>query len=426
VAKQPRGASRQFSLFRFLDGSLARLACIALNPMVMLLHALSKGGRARPRRILVIKFFGLGSILRGWPLFSAIRRSHPGAQLDVLTFRSNAELARRLEVFDRILDVDSSSGSALISSMFRRIGEICAGRYDIVIDMEFFSNFAAFLAALTRAPLRVGYYLRRSFRESILNRIVPYNPARHITEVYAALGRSIGVLARKDDGRSLRALPGDRVRLEALLARMGVSSGERLVVLNTASSGLCDERRWPPGRFAWLGDRFLSRGRERVLFIGAPSERGMVEEERGHCRVPGSLSLAGRTDLGMLIALLERSALVVTNDSGPAHLADAIGTPVIVLFGPESPAHYGPQGARSAAFHAGLYCSPCLNAANTKIAPCAGNNVCMSLVPKEDVLEAALEVLEGREIPRSRLETWRGYEGRWSHDDWKSVGRADR
>jgi ADP-heptose:LPS heptosyltransferase len=421
VRNQGRAASRQFSLFRLLDRSAAGLACAALNPIVALMHALSKGGRAKPRRILIIKFFGLGSILRGWPLFTALRRSHPQAELHVLTFASNAGLARRLDVFHRILDVDSSSGSALVASMFRRIGQICAERYDIVIDMEFFSNFAALLAALTRAPLRVGYFLRMSFRESILNRIVPYNPARHITDVYAALGRSIGVTASKEDGRSLRALPGDRERLDALLSRRGISPGERLVVLNTASSGLCDERRWPPGRFAWLSDRLISRGRERVLFIGASGERSMVEEERGFCRVGGSLSVAGETDLGMLIALLERAALVVTNDSGPGHLADAIGTPVIVLFGPESPAHYGPLGPRSAAFHAGLYCSPCLNAANTKIAPCAGRNACMSLVPKEDVFEAMETILEGREIPKSRLDTWRGYEGRWSHDDWKSV-----
>ncbi|HXX95474.1 MAG TPA: hypothetical protein VEN81_17775, partial [Planctomycetota bacterium] len=79
-------------------------------------------------------------------------------------------------------------------------------------------------------------------------------------------------------------------------------------------------------------------------------------------------------------------------------------------------------GPRSAAFHAGLYCSPCLNAANSKIAPCGGRNLCMSLVPQEDVLEGALALLDGGEIRRASLEKWRGYEGRWSHDDWKSVG----
>ena len=305
--------------------------------------------------------------------------------------------------------------------MFHRIGQICAARYDIVIDMEFFSNFATFLAALTRAPLRAGYYLRLGSRETIFNRIVPYNPTRHITDVYAALGRSIGVSASKSDGLSLRALPADQERLAALLDRHGVRPDERLVVLNVASSGLCDERQWPPERFAWLSDRLLERGRGRVLFVGARSERPMVEEARRRCRLSGSVNVAGETDLGTLIALLERAALVVTNDSGPAHLADAIGTPVIVLFGPESPDHYGPLGARSVAFHAGLYCSPCLNAANTKIAPCRGRNVCMQAIPREDVLEAVTAMLDGRAIPAERLAHWRGYGGRYSHDDWETL-----
>jgi len=418
---QTRGTSRQFSLFRFLDGSLARLACIALNPIVALLHALSKGGRPRPRRVLIIKFFGLGSILRGWPLFAALRRTYPRAELHLLTFASNADLARRFGTFDRVLDVDSSGLSSLVTSMFLRMAQICTGRYDIVIDMEFFSNFAALLAALTRAPLRVGYFLRMGFRESILNRIVPYNPARHITDVYAALGRTIGVTASKEDGLSLRSLPADRLGLDALLARSGVEAGESLVVLNVASSGLCDERRWPPERFAWLNDRIQARGRERVVFIGSRGERAGVEEVRGLCRAPAGLNLAGETDLGMLIALLERATLVVTNDSGPGHLADAVGSPVIVLFGPESPAHYGPLGKRSVAFHAGLYCSPCLNAANSKIAPCGGRNVCMRILPKEDVMEAVELLLEGRPVPEERREAWKGYGGRYSHDDWKSI-----
>lgn len=419
-----KGVSDRFSFFRFLDRSLGRLACAALNPLAYLHHGLSGGPAARPRRILIIKFFGLGSILRGWPLFTALRRTHPRAGIDLLTFRSNAELARRLGDFREILDVDSSGLPALVTSMFRRIGQICAARYDIVIDMEFFSNFATLLAALTRAPLRVGYYLRMSFRETIFNRIVPYNPARHITDVYAALGRSIGVAPSKEDGLSLRALPGDHDRLDALLARRGVGPGEKLVVLNTASSGLCDERRWPAERFAWLSDRLAARGRERVLFIGAPNERAMVEEARALCRAPAGLSVAGETDLGMLIALLERATLVVTNDSGPAHLADAVGTPVLVLFGPESPDHYGPLGERSVAFHAGLYCSPCLNAANTKIAPCGGRNACLRVIPREDVLEAAEAMLDGRPIPPALRTHWRGYGGRWSHDDWETLPSA--
>lgn len=410
------GAS--FAIFRFLDRFVGGLACAALTPIVWLLHELSGDREAPARLILVIKFFGMGSILRGWPLFEAVRRRHPGAAVHLLTFSSNAEIARRMGVFEEILEVRSSGALGLVRDMFHRIAQISTRRYDIVIDMEFFSNFATLLTALTRAPLRVGYYLRLSFREGILNRIVPYNPGRHITDVYAALGRSIGVEAAGAGEPRLRPGAWDAARLRDLLDRHGIGADEPLILLSVASSGLCDERRWPADRFAWLSDRLAESG--RVVYIGAPKERPQVEEVRALC-ARKSLNLAGETDLGTLIALLERARVVVANDGGPAHMADAVGAPLVALYGPESPAHYGPLGPRTVALHAGLYCSPCLSAANTKTAPCGGRNACMQAIPREDVLVAARLLLDGLPVPPELRDLWRGYGGRHAHRDWRSV-----
>ncbi len=418
-----QGGSGHFSLFRFLDRFLGGLACAAVSPLIHLMRLLAEGGLPRPRKILVIKFFGLGSILRGWPLFEAIRRAHPSAELHLLTFSSNTGIARRMGSFTRILDVDSSGPLRLLHDMFRRIGQIAVGRYDIVIDMEFFSNFATLLTALTRAPVRVGYYLRLGFREGILNRIVPYNPARHITEVYAALGRAIGVESSAEAPR-LRASEEDRGRLGELLSRRGIPPHAPIAVFGVTSSGLCDERAWPADCYAWLNDRLLSERPVRIAYVGSVRERPMVDAVLGSCRRKDGLNLAGETDLGMLVALLERSSLVVAHDSGPAHLADVVGAPLLALFGPESPDHYGPLGPRSAAFHAGLYCSPCLSAANTKVAPCGGRNACMQAIRREDVLEAAGRLLDGLPIPVERRAFWRGYGGRHSNEDWKTLRPA--
>jgi ADP-heptose:LPS heptosyltransferase len=403
-----------------LDRLAGGLACAAISPLAALMRALSRKGVPEPRRILIVKFFGLGSLLRGWPLLAGLRSRHPKAELHLLTFASNREIARRLDVFSRIRSVDSATPLRLARDLLAHMGGISAARYDVVIDMEFFSNFASLLTALTRAPVRLGYYLREGFRESLLTRIVAYNPARHITEVYAALGRALGVEAAAAEPPPIRSTPEERRRLDALLARRGAGASERLVVLNAASSGLCDERRWPPDRFAWLHDRLLDRGAGRLVYVGAGAERPLVDDVLRRCRPGTALNLAGETDLGALIALLERAALVVTNDGGPAHLADAVGAPLIVLFGPESPAHYGPLGPRAVAFHAGLYCSPCLNAVNTKVAPCGGRNACMQAIPPEDVLEAAELLLRGETLPEARRAFWRGYGGRHAREDWKS------
>lgn len=377
--------------------------------------------RRRPRRVVVLKFFGLGSILRAGPLFSAVRAACPGARLDLVTFAANADLAGRLGVFERVLAVRSDRPLRLATDLARTIACLVTGRYDVAIDLEFFSNASTFLAATTLAPVRVGYSRRRGLRERLLSRKVSYDPARHVTEVYAEAGRAAGILVAANPCPVLRSREEDRRRLEGLLAAYGMGPKDRLVLLNVTSSGLCEERRWPPDRFAWLHDRLARRRRERLAFIGLASEKRLIEEVRSRCREEPAPDLSGRTDLGLLVALIERAALLVTNDSGPAHVADAVGTPAVVLFGPETPVHYGPLNPRSVAFHAGLACSPCLNADNAKVAPCAGRNACMRAIAAEDVLEAAAAILDRGEAAEDRRRYWRGYGGRFARVDWTSF-----
>lgn len=420
MKRSARPPARLFALFRWVDRVLGAAACSALVPWAWLLKILAPARRP-PRRILVLKFFGLGSILRAGPLFGAIREAYPRASLDLVTFAANGEVARRLEVFSNVLTVRTDRLDRLAADLIRTVARLVTGRYDVAIDLEFFSSAATFLAAATLAPQRVGYFRGRGVRERLLSAKVSYDPARHVTDVYAEAGRAAGVAVSRDRRPALRARPEDRRRLEELLASLGVGREERLVLLNVTSSGLCEERRWIPERFAWLHDRLVERGRERLAFIGLAGERPLVDEVRVRCRTNPGLDLSGRTDLGLLVALLERAALLVTNDSGPAHLADAVGTPAIVLFGPETPVHYGPLSPRSVVFHAGLACSPCLNAENAKVAPCGGRNACMKAIPAEDVLEAAAALLDRGEVGEDRRRFWRGYAGRFARVDWKTF-----
>ena len=96
-----------------------------------------------------------------------------------------------------------------------------------------------------------------------------------------------------------------------------------------------------------------------------------------------------------LCALLQRSALLITNDSGPLHLAEALATPTVSFFGPETPLLYGPTGDNQVVFYKGIYCSPCLNVHNQKQAPCKGNNVCMKLINPDEVFASANMLLRG-------------------------------
>ena len=116
--------------------------------------------------------------------------------------------------------------------------------------------------------------------------------------------------------------------------------------------------------------------------------REVVGGIKGSDRV---VNLAGKTSIGVLLAVMEKFSIFVANDSGPLHLAASIGIKTVSFFGPETPTLYGPMGGDSLIFYEGIYCSPCLNVFNAKTAPCSGHNICMQKIEAENVFNVMKE-----------------------------------
>jgi ADP-heptose:LPS heptosyltransferase len=169
--------------------------------------------------------------------------------------------------------------------------------------------------------------------------------------------------------------------------------GGPVVLLNPNASDLLPLRKWPTERFVELARRILAdHPTARVGLTGAPVERDAVDalvREIGSARV---FSLAGRTTLRQLLAVYAVSDVLVTNDSGPGHFAALTPVRTVVLFGPETPATYGPLGRDAHVLYAGLACSPCVNALNHRFSPCR-NNVCMQAITVEQVLRQVTALL---------------------------------
>jgi ADP-heptose:LPS heptosyltransferase len=130
--------------------------------------------------------------------------------------------------------------------------------------------------------------------------------------------------------------------------------------------------------------------------IGSPDERNYVENLRQRTREPERVdNFAGKFDVEGLIALLERADLLVSNDSGPLHIAAAMGKPVVALFGPETPVMYAPLSARATVFYRPPACSPCVNVHDNKMATChLGHALCLEGIAPDDVLAASRFTLE--------------------------------
>src|SRR5207244_6030784 len=180
--------------------------------------------------------------------------------------------------------------------------------------------------------------------------------------------------------------------VDRTLAEAHIGLDDRIAVVHPGTGANFTLRRWAPERFAGVADYLTERG-FRIVLTGVRAEADIVARVRQHMTAP-AFDAIGRFSLGELLALLRRASLVISNDTGPIHLASGQGTPVIGLYGPNTPALYGARGAYAMAFYLGLPCSPCMTNVNEKASDCQ-DNICMKLMTVGQVIESLSRIFDG-------------------------------
>jgi ADP-heptose:LPS heptosyltransferase len=351
----------------------------------------------RWRTVLVIKCFGMGSILLSSSLLAGLRRLSPGARILFLTFDVNREIVQRFPEVADIVTIRTSGPLSLLSDITAALRRIRVAKPDVVFDLEYFSKFSSFVSLLSGAPVRVGYELPVRWRRTVLTHPIPLDRHRHARDVLMSQLGPFGSFVNEEHAR-LRATGEERSRVDVTLRPVGDRTPLVTVNMNAGPTAL--ERRWPPERFV-AAVRILADDLPDAVFCftGSTGERAYVagaiaSDPRVAAR---SVNLAGQLSIGELVALLEKSDVFLTNDTGPMHLAGALGTATVALFGPESPDHYGPDGDVRIVYKA-LPCSPCLNVYNAKVVACPYNAACMSAIEVDEVVRAVHEALATQKV----------------------------
>jgi lipopolysaccharide heptosyltransferase II len=390
-----------FSKMRLMDRHLGSVLCGCFS-LVKRMERRFQRSPEEPlhlQKILVTKYFGMGSLILASPMVRALRQRYPNARIDLLTIEQNRALSEILPIFDKVHTVDTRTLRSVVKSMLSALHRIRREKYDVVIDAEFFSRLSSLVTYLVRARYSVGFYLPEIWRGNFLTHPVHFNYYRHAILGFMALARSLG--AESADYALERLVISNEAEksVRAKLKTLGVRPGQRLICVNVNTGPLSPERRWPEENFAKLIKMVLSDFPETVvLLIGAPSDVPLVGKLHAlidwedQTRV---MNVAGKFNLPELCAVLQISDLLVTNDSGPLHVAEALATPTVSFFGPETPLLYGPTGDNQIVFYKGIYCSPCLNVHNQKKAPCNGNNVCMKVISPGEVFASTRRILLG-------------------------------
>ncbi len=333
------------------------------------------------RRILVVRPGGLGDMLLLLPVLRALQARYPDARLDLVCERRNLDVVQLAGLNVGCLPYDTQP-FALLRGLLR-------GHYDLAVDTEQFHNFSAVFALLSGARVRIGFNINPR-RNALYTHLIDYAPAAREDEQFAQLLAPLG----GDPGPAPFAgcLAGANLPLPPAAAGAWPSSGEGrrgVAVLHAGCS--TPYKLWPPERFAALGQRLRDNPGVDLVLVGGRDDLVMRNALLANLRGAGGgvVDLVGRLTLMETAAVIQRARLFVGPDSGLAHLAAALGTPSVVLFGPSEPRKWGLIAARHAVVRHKLPCAPCFIFGYSK--PCR-TIACMERITVDAVHAACRDV----------------------------------
>ncbi len=329
-----------------------------------------------PRRILVVRLSALGDVLLATPAVRALAGRFPQARLDWLVEAAYLPLVER-SPHARAVAYEKAGAHAGVRGLLGLRRRLAEERYDLVVDLQDKPK-TRLLHSL--AP-RCLAWSKRTAGEALFSLVGRERPLTraHAVDLYFEALAPLGL--KPEDRRLELRLDPEHERAAARIVPPGR-------VAAVAPGARWASKRWPPERFAEVVRALAARGFAPLL-LGGPGDAELLAAVRASLPgepVPDTTSLG----VGGLAAAIARSAVVVANDSGPVHLASALGVPVVALFGPTSPERWRPLSERSQVVRLPLPCSPCSNHGG---ASCPlGHHACLRDLPAEQVLAAVERV----------------------------------
>ncbi|HKR12953.1 MAG TPA: glycosyltransferase family 9 protein [Pyrinomonadaceae bacterium] len=302
-----------------------------------------------PRKILVIDFGQLGDVVLSLPALRALRQRFPHAQITVAAGKPANEVVALSGYANEVFEVDRVAlrdGNTLVSiwRIFKFVQKVREAKFDFVIDLHSLSE-TNLLGYLSGAPHRL--YSRRPGRSlDYLANFKPRPPVedrtRHAVDRYLEVLKPLDI----ENAPRIPVLPTNVVgdaAVDSLLAKAKAQSGELLVGLIPGAGNIT--RRWPLENYVQLADHLIRNDRVRVIVFAGPEEQAMMTEMR--TLFPQGTIFFDKLTIPQLISALARLTLAVSNDTGPAHLASAVGVPVIVVMDRLTPHDYMPLGEQN-------------------------------------------------------------------------------
>lgn len=330
------------------------------------------------KRILIINLAFIGDVLLSTPVARALRDAFPEAVIDMLVIPLAAPIARGNPYINNIIEYDKRGRHKKIGELIKLIRQLRTNRYDLAVTTNFAPRGTA-LAWVAGIRYRAGYDAQHAgwFLTHMASSHRPL--VRHEAENYLDVLKPLGI-STADTSLAFKVDPADT---ETMRQKVRYNPGKRLILI--CPVGSYSQKSWSADGFAELIRSFTPAA--ECYLIGAQKEEAELTAINA---TAGNLAtvLAGTLSLGELAALITKADLLISVDTGPMHMADALGTPVLALFGPTDPCKWGPRGPRSVVLYSPADCSPCWGRTECP------DHKCMSGLSVGQVRTAALALLE--------------------------------
>ncbi len=375
---------------KFIDKYVGIVLCFLIGNLKKIVP-LHRKPKKEIKKILVIKFWGLGSIVFLLPLLSEIKKKYPSAKIYFLTLQQNKELAELVKTIDEVITLRIGSLLHFIFACLNMLIKLRIKKFDLIYDCEFFARFSVIVSYLSVAKETVGYYsTNEKIRGALYTKKVIFDPTVHVSKAFMKILQDespefFDVYKRNEIRISSNAYE----KVNDLISKLNIK--DRFVCININTSLLALERRWPQEYFVKVINYLTSRNIS-VILTGADWNRDYVEKTRQKCNDQQKIfNLSGNIPIEQLLVLFEKCLFFITSDSGPLHLATLVGTPTISFFGPETPNFYGPVGDNNIVFFKNLECSPCMKVDNFKDVKCLYGARCIRDIKPEEVIKVISE-----------------------------------
>ena len=327
----------------------------------------------------------LGDAVMSVAALRELRRLFPGAHITVVARPGAADIFSDTDFVDEVLVYDRGG----LRSLWQQVRDWKRRRFDLAV---LFQNAfeAAAIAFLARVPLRIGYETeRRGFLLTHSIETPTWKDERHEIFYYLNLigeleNLLLGSKSEVEPNFQLSVSSDHKTSARNLLLEYGVETAASLILLCPGSVN-SRAKRWPAERYAELADKLSGAG-ARIALIGSPEELDVSQSVLDQCERP-PLLLTAKTSVAEVVALISIADVLVTNDTGPAHIGAALGTPTLVIFGPTNPLTTRPFGPAGAIIRHPPDCAPCM------LRDCPIDHRCMTAITADEVFAEAQRLM---------------------------------